>query len=190
MEFLLSLSIGIGLSAACGFRVFIPLLIMGISAKTGHLTLYSNFAWIGSNIAILTLSVATVVEVIGYFIPWVDNLLDTIASPAAVIAGTIATASCISEVSPYLRWMLAIIAGGGISAIIQTSTVALRGTSSVTTAGTGNSVIAIGEGIGAVIISILAVVLPIVTIVFIILIVVLLIYFIKKIRRKKLFYKI
>src|SRR5215475_13958065 len=112
METLLSICIGIGLSAACGFRVFVPLLAMSIAALSGHLTLAQGFAWIGSYPTLIAFSVATCLEIAGYYIPWVDHLLDTIATPAAIIAGTIVTASMVTDVSPFLKWTLAVIAGG------------------------------------------------------------------------------
>src|SRR5260370_32245357 len=87
METLLAASLGIGLSAACGFRVFVPLLVMSIASFSGHLTLAPGFQWIGSYPALITFSVATVVEIGGYYIPWVDHLLDTLATPAASVPG-------------------------------------------------------------------------------------------------------
>src|SRR2546422_4079009 len=109
METLLSICLGIGLSAACGFRVFVPLLVMSIAALSGHLTLAHGFEWIGTYSALIAFAVATCLEIGGYYIPWLDNLLDTIASPAAIIAGTLITASLITGVSPFLKWTLAII---------------------------------------------------------------------------------
>src|SRR5437763_11567122 len=109
-EFILALCIGVGLSAACGFRVFVPLLIMSIAASSGHLNLAPGFQWIASPAAMAAFSVATVLEVAGYYIPWVDHLLDTIATPAAIIAGTIVTASMVTGMSPFMRWTLALIA--------------------------------------------------------------------------------
>src|SRR6266699_2021582 len=135
METLLSICVGIGLSAACGFRVFVPLLVMSIAALSGHLTLAHGFEWIGSYPALIALSVATCLEIAGYYIPWVDNLLDTISSPAAIIAGTLITASVITDLSPFLKWTLAIIAGGGAAGIVQGTTVVARGASSVGTGG-------------------------------------------------------
>src|SRR5438552_4638510 len=130
METLLSICVGIGLSAACGFRVFVPLLVMSIAAASGHLTVASGFQWIGSYPALVAFSVATLLEIAGYYIPWVDNLLDTIAIPAAIIAGTLITASLVTDVSPFLKWTLAIIAGGGVAGMVQGTTVVARGASS------------------------------------------------------------
>ena len=87
MDWLLPIFIGIGLSAACGFRVFVPLLIMSIAARSGFLHLSPGFEWIGTDAAMIAFGIATLLEIGGYFIPWVDNLLDTIATPAAVLAG-------------------------------------------------------------------------------------------------------
>ncbi len=161
METLLGVCVGIGLSAACGFRIFVPLLVMNIAALSGHLTLAPGFAWIGSYPALVAFSVATALEVAGYYIPWVDHLLDTIATPAAIIAGTIITASMTGHLSPFLRWTLAVIAGGGAAGLIQGTTVAARGASTLTTAGLGNPLVATLELGGAVLTSILAVVAPI-----------------------------
>src|SRR5947207_9861715 len=113
METLLAISLGIGLSAACGFRVFVPLLVMSVASLSGHLTLAPGFQWIGTYPALVTFSAATVVEIGGYYIPWVDHLLDTMATPAAIVAGTVVTAAMVSNMSPMLKWTLAAIAGGG-----------------------------------------------------------------------------
>ena len=102
METLLSVCVGIGLSAACGFRVFVPLVVMSIAALTGHLTLAHGFEWVGSYPALVAFAVATCVEIAGYYVPWIDNLLDTIATPAAIIAGTLMTASLVTDLSPFL----------------------------------------------------------------------------------------
>ena len=77
MELILSLSVGLGLSAACGFRIFVPLLVISIANKAGHLELADSFEWMGSTAAIITFATATVLEVSAYYVPWVDNLLDT-----------------------------------------------------------------------------------------------------------------
>ena len=161
LEWLWPIFIGVGLSAACGFRVFVPLLIMSIAAHTGFLNLSPGFEWIGSWTATLAFAIATFLEISGYFIPWIDNLLDAIATPAAVLAGILATASLLGDLSPFLRWALAIIAGGGAAGIIQASTTALRGLSSTTTGSLANPAFSIFELLGAVGISIFAILIPV-----------------------------
>ena len=160
-ETLLGIAVGIGLSAACGFRVFVPLLTMNVAALTGYLQLAPGFEWIGSYYATMAFGSATVVEVLAYYIPWLDHFLDLIASPTAIIAGTIATASMVMELSPFLKWTLAIIAGGGAAALIQGATVALRTKSSALTGGLGNPLISTAEVIGSMITSLLAIIVPI-----------------------------
>ncbi|SEL94153.1 protein of unknown function [Syntrophus gentianae] len=161
MENLLGIMIGVGLSAACGFRVFVPLLVMNLAILSGHLHPSPEFAWIGTPYATLAFTTATVAEIVGYYIPWFDSILDAIATPAAVIAGTVTTVSMVTDLSPFLKWTLAIIAGGGIAGLVQGSTVALRLKSSLATAGAGNPWIATLELAGAIIIAILAIVVPI-----------------------------
>ena len=158
METVLSLCIGVGLSAACGFRVFVPLLITSIAVHSGHLTLASGFQWIGSYPAMIAFSVATALEIAGYYVPWVDHFLDTVATPAAVVAGTIITASFVADVSPFLRWTTAVIAGGGAAAVVQSATVLARGASTVATGGFGNPIFATAELGGSILTSLLSIV--------------------------------
>ena len=159
-DLILSFCIGIGLSAACGFRVFVPLLIMSLAVHSGYLTLAPGFQWIGSPVALAAFSVATILEITGYYIPWLDHLLDALATPAAVVAGTIITASIVTDMSPFLRWTLALIAGGGTASVVQGTTVFLRGVSTATTAGLANPVFATMELGGSLATSLLALIAP------------------------------
>jgi hypothetical protein len=167
MDILLSVAIGIGLAAAVGFRVFVPFTVISVAALSGHLELARGFDWIGTYPALLAFSVATLLEILAYYIPWVDNLLDTVATPAAVVAGAMITASVIGDVSPLLRWSMAIIAGGGVAATVQSATVFLRGTSSLTTGGLGNGVVSTAEWVSSLFTAIFAVLLPLVALVFV-----------------------
>ena len=160
MELALSIALGVGLSAACGFRVFVPFTIMSIAAIGGYLHLSPDFAWIGTYPALLAFSTATVFEIMAYYVPWLDHLLDTLAAPAAVVAGAVATASVVTGMSPMLQWSTAIIAGGGVAAVFQASTTVLRGVSTLTTGGLGNFFVATAELIGSIALSLLALALP------------------------------
>ena len=165
MELLLSLCIGIGLSAACGFRVFVPLLIMSIAAKTGHLTLVPSFQWIGSDIALWTFAIATILEIGAYYIPLLHHVLDVLAAPAAIIAGIIITASMVHGLDPFLKWTLAVIAGGGAAGLVHGATAVTRGASTVTTGGIANPIFATIELGSSVVTSVLAVIAPVAAIV-------------------------
>jgi hypothetical protein len=157
---ILSAILGIGLAAACGFRVFVPFLVVGVAARTGHLTLGPSFIWLSSTPALVALALATVLEIGGYYIPWLDHLLDVVATPAAVVAGAVMTASVVTGLDPMTRWILALIAGGGIAGTVQTLTVGARKLSLVTTGGLGNPVVATGELLGSIVLSVVAIALP------------------------------
>ncbi len=182
MEIVLSICLGIGLSAASGFRVFVPLLVMSVASLSGHLSLAHGFQWIGTYPALIAFSVATCIEVTAYYVPLVGHLLDVLATPSAVVAGIIITASVITQMSPLMRWGLAIIAGGGAAGVVQGTTVLARGASTATTGGWGNLVVASLELVGAVVISILALIAPFAVVV--LLIALLVIVGIKLLRRK------
>lgn len=162
MENVLGLIVGVGLSAACGFRVFVPLMGMSIAALSGHITLGPDFAWIGTKTALLAFSTATTLEIATYYVPWVDNMMDALMTPAALVAGTIVTASMIGEMSPFLKWTTAVIAGGGVSGIVQGGTVALRAGSSGATGGLANPIVSTLEMIGSVALTIIAILLPLI----------------------------
>lgn len=161
-ELLLTILMGVGLSAASGFRIFVPFLIISIASLSGNLTLANSFSWIGTVPALITFSIAAILEIVGYYVPWVDNILDTIASPAAVIAGIILMASVVLGMSPLFKWTLAIIAGGGIAATIQALTGVTRITSTATTAGLGNPILSSVELGSSVILGVIAIFLPII----------------------------
>jgi Domain of unknown function (DUF4126) len=162
MDGLLSIGLGLGLSAACGFRVFVPLLVMSLAALSGHLHLAPGFEWIGTVPALLAFATATLIEILAYSIPWLDHLLDTLATPAAVLAAMLASASVMGDFPPLLRWGIAVIAGGGMAGVVQGATVLLRLHSAAATGGIGNPLVALLELMGAFTTAILALVLPMV----------------------------
>jgi len=159
-DFALSIVLGIALAAATGFRVFLPMLIVSGAAYTGHLSLDNGFAWLGTPYALIMLSVATLAEILAYYIPIVDNLLDSLATPAAFVAGTVVSAAVMTDVPPMVKWTAAVIAGGGIAGITQGVTAMIRGHSTVLTGGLGNPVIATAELGGALLLSFLALAAP------------------------------
>jgi Domain of unknown function (DUF4126) len=160
MESLLSIALGIGLAAAAGFRIFVPLLVAGIAARSGFLPLTDGFQWLASTPALLTLGSAAVFEVLAYFIPGVDHVLDLIAGPAAIGAGVVASASVMADIPQAVMWPIAIIAGGGVAGLTKGTTALLRAKSGVMTAGLANPLVAAVETVGATGIAILAVMVP------------------------------
>ena len=162
METFLTICLGIGLAASCGFRVFVPMLVMSVAAQAGMLQLSGGFEWIASWPALIALAVATGLEIAAYYVPWLDNLLDTVAGPAAVVAGIIVTASTVTGIDPVLKWALAVIAGGGAAAAVQSVTTFARGASTVSTAGFGNFAVSTVEAGSSLFFSVLAIFLPLV----------------------------
>lgn len=180
-ELITAVAIGIGLSASAGFRVFVPMLVAAIAAKTGILPLNESFQWLSSWTAIVILGTATIVEILAYYIPFVDNLLDTIATPLAVVAGTLLLTSVLPIDSNLMKWITGAAVGGGSAAVVQAGSALTRLTSTKLTAGAGNPVVATVENVAATGTSILSLIIPF----FIVAVFLLLIIFIfTRIRRK------
>ena len=157
---LLSVALGIALAAAAGLRVFVPLFALGVAARAGYVPLADGFEWLASTPALIVLGTATLVEIVAYYVPYLDHLLDVIASPSAVLAGIVATAAVLTDMPPVVKWTVAIIAGGGAAGLVQGASVAARIGSTATTGGLGNFVLSSLETFGAVGTVILAIALP------------------------------
>ena len=187
METFLSLCIGIGLSAACGFRVFVPLLVMSIASLMGWFEPMKGFEWLAIPSVCIGLAVATLCEIGAYYIPWVDNVLDTISTPAAAVAGTLTTmAVSTGEMSPFVSWAAAIIVGGGAASAVQLSTVAVRVLSTATTGGVANPLFSTGEWISALLASLLSLLVPVLVVFVGIILMVLLMRWIRHQKQKNL----
>ena len=168
LDLAVSIALGIGLAAATGLRVFLPLLIVSGASYTGYLPVGENFAWLATPGAMTLLGVAAIVESLAYYIPGVDNLLDTIATPAAFVAGTVVAAAVITDLPPVVKWATAVIAGGGIAGATQGMTALLRAKSTMFTGTLGNPVIATAESGGSLIVSLLALAAPLAAILLIV----------------------
>ena len=163
----MSTCIGVGLAACCGFRVFVPLLIASVATKLGFIGTVNGFEWLSGWPAMIGLAVATIFEIGSYYIPWLDNFLDTIATPTSVLAGTLISTSFLPIDTPVLQWGLGLILGGGSAGIIQAGTSLLRLGSTATTGGVANPVVATGENVASVGLSLFTIFLPLIGIVII-----------------------
>jgi hypothetical protein len=161
IESLVGIALGIGLAAATGFRIFIPLLLVGLAARFDMLPLGDGFQWLATTPALLTLGTAAVLETLGYYIPGVDHALDVLAGPATLLAGIVASAAVMTEVPPAILWPVAVIAGGGAAGLTKGSTALLRAKSGVATGGLANPVVSTVETVGATGITILAIAVPV-----------------------------
>ncbi|MCV6631580.1 MAG: DUF4126 domain-containing protein [Flavobacteriaceae bacterium] len=142
---IISIFLGIGLAAAVGFRVFLPLFVLSVASHFGDWGLNESFAWLGSTTAMITLGIAMLVEIGAYLIPWLDNMLDSIAVPLAGVAGTIVVIATVADLDPVVSWSLAIIAGGGTAAAVSGTSAVTRLTSTATTGGLANGGVAVAE---------------------------------------------
>jgi hypothetical protein len=185
IETIISICLGIGLSASVGFRVFLPLFTLSLAAYFNVWELNESWQWIGSSTALITLGIATVIEIVAYFIPYVDNLLDTIAVPLAALAGTAIMMSTVVDLSPVVTWSLAIIAGGGTAAAIAGTSSTTRLASTATTGGLANPIVSTLETGTAAAMSIVSIFLPILAIVFVLIILFIIFKLFKKFKPSK-----
>jgi hypothetical protein len=158
---MLGVCLGIALAAACGFRVFVPLLVLSAVSKAGWLTLADSFAWIGTTPALVTFAAATLLEIGAYYVPWLDNLLDSAAGPLAVVAGVVVSAAVLTDLDPLVKWTLAIVAGGSAAGAVQAATTGVRALSSTTTLGIANPIVATAELGGSIALSLLSILFPV-----------------------------
>lgn len=183
VETILSIVIGVGLSAASGFRVFVPLLLMSLAAMYGHLPIKEDFQWIGTYPALIAFTAATVLEIIAYYIPFFDNLLDIFFTPLAIAVGTLMAFALVPEdMDSLLKWTIALIAGGGSAGLVKFLTNFTRLSSTTLTGGIGNPVVSTGEALLSLAMSFLALFVPVIGLILVIVSVVLLArrYFLKK----------
>jgi hypothetical protein len=181
----LSVALGIGLAAATGFRIFLPMLVTSIAANTGQLPLAESFAWLGTPTALIVLGVAALAEIFAYYVPGVDNLLDTLATPAALVAGTVISAAVITDLPPMVKWATAIIAGGGVAGLMQSTTALLRAKSTMFTGGVGNPVLATTEFGSSLIVSLLALAAPFIALLLVVLFLWLALRFLLRLARRE-----
>jgi hypothetical protein len=184
-ELITAVAIGIGLAASAGFRVFVPLLVASIAAKAGILPLNESFQWLSSWTSIAILGTATIVEILAYYIPVVDNLLDTVATPLAVVAGTLLLTSVLPIDSELMKWITGAAFGGGSAAVVQSGSALTRLTSTKMTAGLGNPVVATVENVAATGTSILSLIIPFFVLAIFLLLVILIFTTLRKRLRRK-----
>lgn len=162
LPYVISAFIGIGLAAATGFRVFLPMFAVSLATYMGWIPMNENFHWLAGLPTLITTGIATIVEILAYYIPYVDHLLDTMSVPLATIAGSVMFASQFADIGTFPQWALALIAGGGTAAAISSGFAGTRAASTATTGGLGNSVVATTETAGAGIMSFLAMAAPLI----------------------------
>lgn len=184
LPYVLSAFIGIGLAAATGFRVFLPMFAVSLASYLNWIPMNENFEWLSGLPTLITTGIATVAEILAYYIPLIDHLLDTISIPMATVAGSVLFASQFADLGTFPQWALALIAGGGTAATISSGFAGIRAASTATTGGLGNSVVGTTETAGAGIMTVLAIAMPILAAICTLILVVLVIVYGRKALRK------
>jgi Domain of unknown function (DUF4126) len=162
LQTLIEVMLAISLSAASGFRVFVPLLVASLGAVVGHLDLPTEFDWMESPQAAIVLAIATALEIGGYYIPWFDHALDVVATPAAILVGTLMTQAIAPDMNPIAQWTLALVAGGGTAGLTKGMMNILRAASTAISGGLTNPVVATIELAIAIGLSVLALTVPVI----------------------------
>jgi len=158
----LSIITSICLSAGCGLRVFTPFFILSLITYLFPelIPLNEDVAFISSLSAVILLGIASLLEILAFYIPWLDNILGAVTVPIAGFSGVAMGAIILADLPPALQWGLAILGGGGATGT-QLSTEYIRTFITAATAGFGNFIVSTVENIFALVLSILAIIAPI-----------------------------
>lgn len=184
-EIITAIALGVGLAASCGFRVFVPMLVASVAAHLGIFPVQEGFQWLASWPAMICFGTATLFEIVAYYIPFVDNLLDNLTTPLAVGAGTLLLTSVLPIDNNMLKWLTGFIIGGGIAATVQGGTVLARLASTSLTAGIGNPIVATGEHAAAFATSLLSLVIPFVVVTVLLVLIIFIVFkFRKRLRNR------
>ncbi|MDR2232702.1 MAG: DUF4126 domain-containing protein [Tannerella sp.] len=185
LQYVLAAFIGIGLAAATGLRVFLPMFAVSLASYFHWIPVSESFEWLAGLPALIITGIATVVEILAYYIPFIDNLLDSITVPMATIAGAILFAAQFTDLETFPQWALALIAGGGTAAIVSSTMAGARALSSTTTVGVANPVVSTIETTGAVVMTAFSYIFPVIAFVLAVVFIVLIIRIRKKIRKRR-----
>lgn len=128
----------------------------------GWMQVGEDWNWVASPVAMWTLGAASIIEIGAYYIPWLDNALDSISVPLATVAGTLVMAGVLLDFDPVATWALAIISGGGTAASMAALTTGTRAVSTTTTGGLANPILSTAEAGGSILLTLTSIFLPIV----------------------------
>lgn len=184
LPYIISAFIGIGLAAATGFRIFMPMFAVSLASYLGWIPMNESFDWLTGLPTLIATGIAMIAEILAYYIPFIDHLLDTLSVPLATIAGSVMFASQFADIGAFPQWALALIAGGGTAAAISSGFAGARATSTATTGGLGNSVVATTETAGAGVMSFLALAAPVIAFIVVIALLITVFVFGRKLWRK------
>jgi hypothetical protein len=185
MNVALAVLLGLGLSASTGLNTFLPLLLLGSAARFGiaGITLGDKFGWLTSDVALIVLIVASIVEIVADKIPALDHFLDAVGTFVRPLAGGLAAASVLVHVDPTVAAVVGLIIGAPTSFGFHALKSGARVASSATTFGCANPVISLVEDVLSFGLSVLSIFAPIVVPVALALVFWMLWTLVKKLRR-------
>jgi hypothetical protein len=166
MDVLISICVGVSLSASAGLRAFMPLFVAGLLARYDWLDLGDSFVWLSQTPALIALGVAMVVEMAADKIPALDHALDLVQGPVRTGAGMVIFGAVVAELPTWATALSAIVAGGGTAATVHATKSAVRVGSTATTGGVANPVLSIGEDLTALLTSVLSILVAVAAVIF------------------------
>lgn len=154
--------LGLGLAAATGLRVFLPLLLLALAVKFElfGIRLNPEMEWLVADAAVAALGVASLVEVLADKIPVVDNLLQAVGLVIRPIAAVVAAGSVFWAVDPLTAAVAGLIVGAPAALAFAGASGGARATSTATTGGIANPVLSLIEDLAVGVLVISALVAP------------------------------
>lgn len=152
----INILLGLALATATGFRIFLPMFFLSLASHFEWIALPEKLSWLEGETALIVLGMAMVIELVSYLIPGVDNIMDVIDTPIAVIVGVLVVFSVV-EVNLMMEWILAIVIGGVVPAVLKAFKATIRGAITVMTGGLGNGFFSVFEALSSMFIVVVAI---------------------------------
>jgi hypothetical protein len=156
------LAMGLSLAACAGLRAFLPLFAIGLAGRLDWIPLISHFEWLESTPSLIVFGAAVVAELLADKVPWFDNLLDIVQTFVKPIAGVLAAAAVLHELTPLQGAVLALVLGGGVAGAVHLGKAKVRLLSTASTGGLANPVVSVVEEGGAWSLALAALVVPLI----------------------------
>jgi hypothetical protein len=166
---------GTGLAIAAGLNAYVPLLLLGLAGRfLDAVALPEAWMWLSSDWVLIGLALLLVIELVADKFPVVDtinDLLQSIVRPAAggIVFGSGSAAQTLAIAEPdeffaSQQWV-PIVVGAVIALLVHLTKMAARPAANALTAGAAAPVLSLTEDLGAVLLSVLALVLPVLVVV-------------------------
>ncbi|HEU0014834.1 MAG TPA: DUF4126 domain-containing protein [Longimicrobium sp.] len=165
MDALSAVAFGVVLAACAGLRAFLPVFSASLAARVMELPLPDYLAWLDRADTLVLFGAATLLEVLGDKVPFVDHLLDSVQVAVKPVLGVVAAIPFLYQLSPEYAAALGIAMGAPLALGVHATKATVRVGSTATTGGLGNPVLSVLEDVaaaGAVVLAFIAPVLALV----------------------------